>query len=69
LLILLAKTTLDHIPYVVQIGTKISNAIVFRCENYWIKHPGFFDVVTPIWHREVRASSSLAIIVAKFKIA
>jgi hypothetical protein len=41
LLILLAKNTLDHIPYVVQIGTKVFKAIVFRFENYWIEHPGF----------------------------
>jgi hypothetical protein len=51
----------------VQIGTKIPEAIIFRFENYWIAHRGFLDVVQSPWSREVRATSSPAIIVAKFK--
>jgi hypothetical protein len=45
----LARPTSDHIPCVVAIGTEIPKAKVFRFENYWIKLPGFMDVVSRIW--------------------
>ena len=67
LLLPLAKPTSDHLPCVAQIGTKIPKAIVFRFENFWIQHPGFFEVVQNAWNLEVRATTSLGIIVAKFK--
>lgn len=65
LLVPLAKTS-DHIPCGAN-GYKIPEAIIFRFENYWIAHRGFLDVVQSPWSREVRATSSPAIIVAKFK--
>jgi hypothetical protein len=41
----LARPTSDHVPCVVSIGTSIPKAKVFRFENYWIKLPGFLDIV------------------------
>jgi hypothetical protein len=67
LLLPLAKPTSDHLPCVVQIGTKIPKANVFRFENFWVQHPGFLDVVEQAWNMEVRASASDSIIVAKMK--
>jgi hypothetical protein len=34
---------------VVSIGTSIPKAKVFRFENYWIRLPGFLDIVKNIW--------------------
>lgn len=42
LLKFLARSTLDHTPCVVQIGTDIPKANIFRFENFWIEHEGFF---------------------------
>jgi hypothetical protein len=41
----LARTTSDHTPYVVQIGTMIPKAQIFQFENYWVDQPGFLEVV------------------------
>jgi hypothetical protein len=51
----------------VQIGTKIPKANVFRFENLWVQHPGFFEVVQDAWNMEVRAHTSVVVIVAKLK--
>ena len=45
----LARPTSDHVPCVISIGSSIPKAKVFRFENYWIKMPGFLDVVQNIW--------------------
>jgi hypothetical protein len=44
----LARPTSDHVPCVVSIGTSIPKAQVFRFEDYWIRMPGFLDVVKTI---------------------
>jgi hypothetical protein len=38
------------VPCVVSIGTSIPKARVFRFEDYWIRLPGFLDVVNTIWN-------------------
>jgi hypothetical protein len=45
LLIALARLTSDHIHCVAQIKVKIPKANIFKFENYWVQHPGFFDIV------------------------
>jgi hypothetical protein len=64
----LAKTTSDHVPCVVQIGTNIPKAQVFRFENYWIDQPGFLEVVHSVWNSEVLATNTASKIAAKFKL-
>lgn len=39
------KPISDHIPCVVSIESSIPKSKVFRFENFWISHPGFFDIV------------------------
>jgi hypothetical protein len=63
----LARTTLDHIPCVIQIGTNIPKARVFHFETFWVDQPDFLDVVEALWTREVSASNIATKIVAKFK--
>jgi endonuclease/exonuclease/phosphatase family metal-dependent hydrolase len=36
LMLPLAKTTSDHVPCVIQIGTNIPKAKVFRFETHWV---------------------------------
>jgi hypothetical protein len=38
----LSRPILDHIPYVIHIGSNIPKANVFRFENYWMEHLGFY---------------------------
>lgn len=64
----LAKPLLDYIPCMVQIGTSIPKAQIFRFENFWIDYSGFFETVESIWKSEVRASNSATKISAKFKL-
>jgi hypothetical protein len=39
----LAKSTSDHTPCKVQVGTRISKTTLFRFENYWTLLPGFLE--------------------------
>jgi hypothetical protein len=57
----------DHIPCVVKIGSKIPKAEIFRFENYWVRRPGFFDVVANIWTLNCHGNSA-KIISHKFKL-
>lgn len=63
----LAKTTLDHIPILIKIGTTIPKAQLFRFENFWLQHPQFKEVVKQIWDQEVNEVDSAKCIAAKFK--
>lgn len=67
LLLPMSKPTSDHIPCIVQIGTRIPKAKVFRFENYWMQHPGFMEIVQAAWNIQVRAINSASRIAAKFK--
>jgi DNA repair ATPase RecN len=68
LLLPMARPTSDHIPCKIQIGTSIPKAQVFRFENFWVDHPGFFDLVKSVWATEVNAPNSASRISAKFKL-
>lgn len=54
----LARSTSDHTPCVVQIGTDIPKANIFRFENFCIKHEGFFELVQSIWQNHGHDSNS-----------
>lgn len=41
----MAKITSDHIPCKISIGTHIPRSQIFRFENFWPDHPGFFEAV------------------------
>jgi endonuclease/exonuclease/phosphatase family metal-dependent hydrolase len=45
LLLPMARTTSDHVPCMVQIGTSIPKASVFRFESFWVEMPGFLDTI------------------------
>jgi hypothetical protein len=63
----LARPTSDHVPCVVSIGTTIPKAKVFRFENYWVRMPGFLDVVKTIWDINCPGDSAKCLS-AKFKL-
>jgi len=64
----MARPTSDHIPCKIQIGTSIPKAHVFRFENFWVEHPGFFDLVNLVWNSNVSATNSAIRITVKFKL-
>ena len=68
LLLPMARPTSDHIPCKIQIGTSIPKAHVFRFENFWVEHPGFFDMVNSVWNSNISATNSATRITAKFKL-
>jgi hypothetical protein len=63
----LARPVSDHLPCVINIGTKIPKASIFRFENYWIRQPGFMQLVDNIWALSVHGNAAKRIN-AKFKL-
>jgi hypothetical protein len=65
----LAKTTSDHLPYKIQIGTNIPKANIFRFENYWLSHPSCFELIKNAWSTpSIGNLDSARTISAKFKL-
>jgi hypothetical protein len=58
LMLPLAKTTSDHVPCMIQIGTSIPKAKVFKFENYWVDQIGFLDMVKSVWSKDFRTNNS-----------
>ena len=64
----LAKITSDHIPCKVAISTVIPKASIFRFENYWPDHPGFYDAVQRGWKKPVcNSRDSASVLTEKLK--
>jgi hypothetical protein len=42
-------------------------AKVFRFENFWVDQPGFLEVVSSVWSKNVKATNSASRVVAKLK--
>ena len=63
----LARTTSNHVPIVIKIGTSIPKSKIFRFENFWLQHPQFKEVVKNIWEQQVSETDSAKSISAKFK--
>lgn len=63
----LARLISDHVPCVVQIGTTIPKADIFRFENFWVEHEGFFELVSSFWSNHGDDSDAAKNLSAKFK--
>jgi hypothetical protein len=65
----LAKITSDHIPCRITVSTRIPKSNIFRFENFWVEHDGFFDLVHNYWSSlsEPRNVNSAKVICLKFK--
>lgn len=63
----LARVIFDHIPCVVQIQTSIPKADLFRFENFWIEHEGFYQLVSSVWNNHGSDFDAAKSITAKFK--
>ena len=63
----LGKPTSDHVPCYVSIQSRIPKSKIFRFEDYWIKQPGFFEVVQRSWAKHCYASNVAAILCKKLK--
>jgi hypothetical protein len=63
----LARTTSDHIPCAISIGSSIPKAQIFRFENHWVRMPGFMDTVNRIWAINC-VGDSAKVISTKFKL-
>jgi len=46
----LAKTTSDHVPCKVSIGTSIPRSNIFRFENFWPQCTSYAQVVEEAWN-------------------
>jgi hypothetical protein len=65
----LAKTTSDHLPCKIQIGTNIPKANIFRFENFWLSHPDCFELIKNAWSTPtIGYLDSARTISAKFKL-
>lgn len=61
----LGKPTSDHVPCYVSIQTKIPKSKIFRFEEFWTKHPGFYEVVQQTWNKYCYAPNSAAVLCKK----
>jgi hypothetical protein len=63
----LSKTTSDHVPCKVVVGTSIPKSQIFRFENFWPDRPGFLDTVKNTWDVEPTKKYGSSIITTKLK--
>ena len=63
----LSKPISDHVPCIINIGTRIPKSKIFRFENYWMQIDSFKDTVKNIWQQDVNEIGSAKRITAKFK--
>lgn len=63
----LARSISDHIPFVINIGSKIPESTVFKFENYWVDLPGFFETVDLHWNSTPFYSNAAKTLLVKFK--
>jgi len=64
----LARTTSDHIPCKIQIGTRIPKANIFRFENYWFNHDCCFSQISNAWSIPSRKVNSAHVVGDKLKL-
>lgn len=63
----LSRSTSDHTPCKIQIGTSIPRASLFRFENFWPLMPGFTSLVQESWSLQSRNTNSTQNISGKLK--
>ena len=54
-------------PCKISIGTTIPRSNIFRFENFWPEHPGFFEVVQAAWSKPINRTDIASVLSAKFK--
>lgn len=63
----LSRPTSDHIPYVVNIGSKVPKGSGFRFENYWVGQPNFLETVDLHWNSSPFYGNAAKTLSGKFK--
>jgi hypothetical protein len=63
----MAQITLDHVPCRVSVNTRNPKSSIFRFENFWVQHDGFFDTVQNSWLAPLQNSNSIRVIPTKLK--
>lgn len=63
----LPKPVFDHSPCVVSIESTVPKSKIFRFENFWISHPGFFETVQASWSKYCYAQNSATLLCKKLK--
>ena len=63
----LPKPVSDHIPCVISIETTVPKSKIFHFENFWISHPGFFEIVQSTWNKRCFAHNSATMLCKKLK--
>jgi len=63
----LSNPTFDHTSYVINFGSSIPRACIFRFENHWADHPDFVKTVELHWNSSPFHANAARTISAKFK--
>ena len=63
----LPKPVSDHTPCVISIESSVPKSKIFRFENFWISHPGFFELVRSTWEKHCFAPNSAQLLCKKLK--
>lgn len=63
----MSRPILDHIPYVIKIGTNIPKALVFQIEIFWVEFEDFLSIVDLHWHTTPYDGNAAQTLAAKFK--
>ncbi|XP_066360901.1 uncharacterized protein [Miscanthus floridulus] len=59
--------TSDHWPCSIEISTEIPAAKIFRCENFWLQHDNFKNIVQQAWTAPTQPQEPARRLTAKFK--
>jgi hypothetical protein len=63
----LSRPISDHIPYVINIGSRVPSSKHFRFENFWVEFPDFLQVVELHWRSNPYYANAAKTLSAKFK--
>ena len=63
----LIMETFDHRPCSIEISTAIPATKIFRCENYWLQHENFKNIVQPAWSTPTHLQDHAKRLTSKFK--
>lgn len=68
----LSRPISDHIPYVINIGSRVPSSKHFRFENFWVEFPDFHQVVELHWKSNpyyANAAKTLSANLSKLELA
>jgi hypothetical protein len=63
----MARLGSDHVPILIQVGTDIPRAQIFRFEEYWMDFDGFYETVSKCWDEATYYQDPARTICAKLK--